>query len=97
MAPPHIDTVAAEWEARLPTDRGFQAVNDDHGVFAIVAAGCDSAASLLLAELEAAALRDGRQALARHYIAERTTHEPGSAWGMRPADCVTERRAGTSI
>ena len=156
-----FDTVAAEWEARLPTDRGFYAFNDVHAVLAFVATGRDSAVSLLLAELEAAAaqegtnammsrdvglplaraivafgrgryadviaaiepmrdhahrfggshaqrdlvtltlieaaLRDGQKALARHYIAERTTHKPGSAWGRRLADRARERSAGTSM
>jgi tetratricopeptide (TPR) repeat protein len=32
-----------------------------------------------------AAIRSGRSALARHYIAERTVHKPASAWGWRLA------------
>ncbi len=141
--------VAGEWEARLPTDRGFYAFNDVHAILALVAAGRDSAVTQLLAELEAAAsrsgtnammsrdvglplakgivafgrghfadaidaieptrdgahrfggshaqrdlitltlieaaLRGGQHALARHYIAERTTHKPVSGWGRRLA------------
>lgn len=33
-----------------------------------------------------AALRSGRHSLARHLIAERTVHKPGSAWGWRLFD-----------
>ena len=147
---PRFAAVADEWEARLPTDRGFYAFNDVHAILAFVAARRESAAAQLLAELEAAALqggtnammsrdvglplargivafgqgrhadaiaaiepmrddahrfggshaqrdlvtltliaaalRAGRKALARHYIAERRMHKPGSVWGRRLAD-----------
>ena len=144
-----FETVADEWEARLPNDRGYYAFNDLHAILAFVATGREAAASTLLAALAQAAaqegtnammsrevglplakgivafgqgrhadaiaaiepvrdrahrfggshaqrdlvtltlieaaLRDGQKALARHYIAERRVHKPGSAWGSRLA------------
>ncbi len=144
-----FETVADEWEARLPGDRGYYAFNDLHAILAFVATGREAATSTLLAALALAAgregtnammsrdvglplatgivafgqgrygeaiaaiepvrdrahrfggshaqrdlvtltlieaaLRDGQKALARHYIAERTVHKPGSAWGRRLA------------
>ncbi|HXH82499.1 MAG TPA: tetratricopeptide repeat protein [Candidatus Tectomicrobia bacterium] len=45
--------------------------------------GSHAQRDLLTLTLIEAALRDGQQALARHYIAERTVHKPASAWGWR--------------
>jgi len=39
-----------------------------------------------------AALRGGQNTLARHYIAERTTHKPVSAWGRRLARRASESK-----
>ena len=38
---------------------------------------------LTLTLIETAAVRSGEAARARHYIAERTVHEPASGWSWR--------------
>jgi tetratricopeptide (TPR) repeat protein len=47
--------------------------------------GSHAQRDLVTLTLIEAALRGGRHALARHYIAERTMHKPASAWGRRLA------------
>jgi tetratricopeptide (TPR) repeat protein len=45
--------------------------------------GSHAQRDVLTLTLVEAAIRSGDAALARHYIAERTVHRPGSAWGWR--------------
>ena len=47
--------------------------------------GSHAQRDLLTLTLIEAALRSGDRARARHYIAERLVHKPGSAWGPRLA------------
>lgn len=45
--------------------------------------GSHAQRDVLTLTLVEAAIRSGQAALARHYIAERTVHRPGSGWGWR--------------
>jgi len=58
-----FETVADEWEARLPTDRGFYAFNDLHAILAFVATGREAATATLLAALALAAAQAGTNAM----------------------------------